>query len=448
MERWLICVALTVATSGCSTVLALTGNGSPPPGSPQRSGAASSPAASERKEAACTGSERRQDAEAVGCCEQGVAAWCVATGSQRTRAASERVRLLSRACELNELQACSLLGMVDDLVDTDPEQARVGLHKACSAGLQDTCDRAGLLMAQEKLGAASPAEEVALAQLVCEAGQRAKQVLKVHHYACVVYGNALWDGRAIAEDRSTALRVLSTSCDDPLVPIAMQADCHVRIARAYRDGGATPQDPQEASAHFARACRLSETAESCLEYAQTCDDALFGYERDGDHETQCYEPACRAGSATACETMGNYFQGWDQWEKAAKAYGAAVALGAESARPRLDEVVAKLGRQREHDRVRAAASVDGLLAQCRSNRSKVEQARVALFSARSRVDRAGMEQAAAALKELEGPWSRTLSELQSAIAVASNGSADERVRMLLVVDEQCNCKPTRTGHCR
>ena len=53
----------------------------------------------------------------------------------------------------------------------------------------------------------------------------------------------LWDGRAIAADRSTALRVLSTSYEDALAPIGMQADSRVRITR--RDGGATPQDPQD-----------------------------------------------------------------------------------------------------------------------------------------------------------------------------------------------------------
>jgi TPR repeat protein len=349
---------------------------------------------------------------------------------------------------LNELQACSLLGADDDLVKAHPEQGRFGLQKACTAGQQDACDQVGLLLAQGKLGYMSPTEEVALAQLACETGRRSKQVLKVHQYACVAYGNALWEGHTIAQDRRIALQILSASCEDALVPAQMQIDCYTRVGRAHRDGEATSQDLEQATAHFSRACSLSGTAEACLEYADACDDSLFGYQRDGDQEPECYAPACRAGSAAACETMGGYFQGWDQWEKAAKAYGAAVALGAEGARPRLEEVVVKLGRQGERDRVHAAAAIDGLLAQCRNNRSKFEQARVALFSARSRVDIEGMGRAVGELKNLDGPWSETLTKLQDAVAVASNGSADERVRLLLLVDEHCNCRPTTTGHCR
>ncbi len=447
MDRLALHIALLLTMSGCSTLAALTGDGAParPRAQPRPATALATP---EHAATRCAEDGNLQYAEATRCCERGSAAWCFSAGAPRTRPVDERARLLSRACALDELQACSLLGTDDDLVKAHPEQARLGLQKACTGGQQAACDRAGLLLAQAKLGVVSRAEKVALARLACEAGRQSKQVLKVHHYACVAYGNALWEGHTVAQNRPLALQILSASCDDVLVPTRMQIDCHTRIARAYRDGEATSQDPQQAAARFSRACSLSGTAQTCLEYAQTCDDALFGYERDGDHEPACYASACQAGSAAACETMGGYFQAWDLWEKAAKAYGAAVALGAASARPRLEEVVVKLGRQRERDRIHAAGAIEGLLAQCRSNRSKVEQARVALFSARSRADIEGIKRAVGELKNLDGPWSEALTKLQDAIAVASNGSGDERVRLLLLVDAQCNCRPTTTGRCR
>jgi hypothetical protein len=304
------------------------------------------------------------------------------------------------------------------------------------------------MLAQTAPATLVPDEEIELAKLACNAGVASKSVLKTHRYACVVYGNALWDGHVVARDRKLAVQVLSGNCEDPLVPKPMQTDCYLRVARANRDGEGIPADLQIAAAHFSRACVLTGSAETCFEAAEACDDALFGYERNGDHEAECYARACDVGSAQACARMGAYYSGSEQWAKAGSAYGSAVALGMESERPNLLAVSTRLAKQRDVERKQAERSLPKLFAKCEQNKTKVERLRVALFAARASGDINAMKRTSEAIEELNAPWNEDLGALRAGVELVADGRSEKLRALLLMVDERCNCRPTTTGHCR
>jgi TPR repeat protein len=326
--------------------------------------------------------------------------------------------------------------------------ARRAQTEACAAGSGSACSELGLMLAQTPPATLAPEEEIELAKLACSAGVASTSVLKTHHYACVVYGNALWDGHVVALDRKLAVQVLSGSCEDSLAPKSMQSECHLRVARASRDGEGVPADLQVAAAHFSRACVLTGGADTCFESAEACDDALFRYERNGDNEAECYVRACDVGSAQACARMGAYYNGSEQWEKAGSAYGNAVALGMESERPHLLAVSSRLAKQRDVERRQAERSLPRLFAKCERNKTKVERLRVALFAARASGDIKAMKKISEALDELNAPWSEDLGALRASAELAADGQSEKLRALLLTVDERCNCRPTTTGHCR
>jgi TPR repeat protein len=293
--------------------------------------------AAARKECESDPGESRTDGGK--CCEWGDARWCIALGRSRLVRPEARLAFLDRACELGEIKGCAMLGLDEALATLAPDKAREGLRRACDARIGAACDQLGVAMAKGKLGTPAPQDEFALAKMVCDAGRTwLKTPVENHHYACVLYGNALWDGHAVDPNKPLAADILIESCKDPTLPRELRAQCYVRLGRAARAGEVKGTDLVAAAQFLDRACDLSEDAATCLESAQTCDDALYGYERDGDNEPACYASACERGSAEACKTMGGYFDASEQWEKAGKAYGAAVALGMESVRPRLLEV--------------------------------------------------------------------------------------------------------------
>lgn len=433
--------------TGCQVLAAIVPRKMLP--EPQRSPAQATAAAPTPTTSSTSSCDRPPPSHVNGqdvCCAAGHADWCLAQ-AQGAYSFADQVHFFSRACELGEVTACETVSSRPEFARADPVAVRRARARGCEAGSKKACEALDLWFGNSAMTGLDDNERVELAGLLCEHGKWAGRLTTVgYHLACVLYAEAIWSGSSLEQDRPKAIELMNRSCDHVLDGGTRFA-CSIRLGRAYRDGDGVTADVEVAAAFLRLGCATRPDASFCLEAAHAC-EARGRQHGDGDAAlAACFDRACIAGSAEGCETAGTHHEAAGRLDQAGAGYSRAMQLGSATAQGKLDSVKSAWVAKESNRRQQLLRDIPKLFAECESNRAKLEHWRVIAVAAQRKGDSQRLQEADAALHQLDPTWTGTVEKLREAIRLASDGDQDRYTQFTGQFMERCMCMRSRTGHC-
>jgi TPR repeat protein len=217
------------------------------------------------------------------------------TGQGMPRDLEQAASLYGQACELGDLEACTILGsMYHRAQGVARDLARaVSLHeRACEGGEMIGCESLGLLFETGAGVLVDDGRAATLYREACDGGLAT---------ACNRLGVVVRSGSGVPADPALALELFARACDGGDL-----GGC-VNLGVGYERGEGIGRDYESARVHYQRACDNGNMV-GCVNLGGIHRNGL-GVPADPRYATTLYRRACDAGEAVGCFNLGVSYEG-------------------------------------------------------------------------------------------------------------------------------------------
>jgi TPR repeat protein len=203
----------------------------------------------------------------------------------------ETYRLLGKACELGDGEACTTYGatlLAGHDIERDPAKAVKMLDRGCQLGAVKACRALGGALLSGYPEVATDDKKAAKAlRKSCDGGDLS---------GCAVLGVAYATGRGVPQDHKRGIELMQRACDEGSNE-ATATGCYY-LGLSYAKGEGIAQSYSEAAKYYERACDRS-WGEACAALALLY-EVGNGVTLDKVRATELDRRACEAGVASSC----------------------------------------------------------------------------------------------------------------------------------------------------